>query len=156
MRFRWTRPGGREGDALMGTARIPMTRRIRRMLIDPIESVEGAESIIADAALAFTAYGALQLMVGIFIVIRTGAITVLAIGALIPCVAYLLKQTNSRVLAGVLWMYMGAELIARAWIIDLPNTAARISGLLLPAVMALVGYGTVRAALRFHALRRKG
>ena len=29
MRFRWTRPGGREGDALMGTARIPLTRRIR-------------------------------------------------------------------------------------------------------------------------------
>ena len=75
----------------MGTARIPLTRRIRRMLIDPIESVEGAESIIADAALTFTAFGALQLMVGIFIVIQTGAITVLAIGVLIPCVAYLLK-----------------------------------------------------------------
>ena len=140
----------------MGTARIPLTRRIRRMLIDPIESVEGAESIIADAALTFTAFGALQLMVGIFIVIQTGAITVLAIGVLIPCVAYLLKQTNSRVLAGVLWMYMGIELIVRAWIVDLPNPAARILGLLLPAVMTLIGYGTVRAALRFHALRRKG
>lgn len=91
------------------------------MLIDPIESVEGAESIIANAALAFTAFGALQLMVGIFIVIQTGAITVLAIGALIPCVAYLLKQTNSRVLAGVLWMYMGIELIVRAWIVETPQ-----------------------------------
>ena len=95
------------------------------MLIDPIESVEGAESIIANAALAFTAFGALQLMVGIFIVIQTGAITVLAIGALIPCVAYLLKQTNRRVLAGVLWMYMGIELIVRAWIVETPQPGER-------------------------------
>ena len=53
-------------------------------------------------------------------------------------------------------MYMGIELIVRAWIVDLPNPAARILGLLLPAVMTLIDYGTVRAALRFHALRRKG
>ena len=156
MRFGWTRPGGREGEAPAGTARIPMARRVRRMLIDPIESVEGAETIIADGSLAFTAYGALQLMVGILIVIRTGAIAVLAIGALILCVAYLLKQTNSRVLAGVLWMYMGIELIVRAWIIDFPNPAARILGLVLPVVMTLISYGTVRAALRFHVLRRRG
>ena len=138
-----------EGGGTIGNG---MTDRIRRMLIRPIEGVDDAESILADAALGFYAYGTLQLIVGGFLLLQSGSIGILALGALILCFAHLMKLTRSRALAGVLLIYSGIELFARAFLFGYPNPAARISGLVLPVVMGGIAYGAVRATLRFQEL----